>query len=92
MQHGHEIFSRQAGAHGLGNVTNVAALPKLAVHEGVNVAELELDGRLDVVVANDPPVVVDDPQPPFEIAPMIVGQFENEQFVENRVVHGILET
>jgi hypothetical protein len=61
------------------DVADVAALAEILVDEGVDVAKLQLDRRLDVVEADDPRKVGDDAQPAFKSALVVVCQFEDEQ-------------
>jgi hypothetical protein len=66
------------------------------VDEGIDVAKLQLDRRLDVVEADDPRKVGDDPQSAFKAALVVVGQFEDEQVFKDlrslrllRMAHGL---
>jgi hypothetical protein len=47
----------------------------IAVNERVDVPELQLDCRMDVVEANDTPKIADDFQAALKLAPVIVRQF-----------------
>src|SRR5215471_2514275 len=52
------------------------------VDETLHVAELELHGRLYIVVPDDGSKIADDLKPTFHLAPMIVGDLEHEQILE----------
>ena len=69
------------------DVAHVGAAAMVAMDEAVDVAELQLDRRVDVVEADHPPEIADDLQPALELAPMVVRQLEYEQVAENRVLH-----
>ena len=45
---------------------DVAAVPVVAVNEGVDVSQLELDGRAHLVLVDDAAELLDDPEPAFD--------------------------
>ncbi|MNJ68749.1 hypothetical protein D3C77_650230 [compost metagenome] len=49
------------------------------MNELIDIAELQLDGSLDVVVTRDRSVVADNFQPALQPAPVIVGELQYEQ-------------
>ena len=53
--------------------------------EGINIAELELDGRTHVVETNDLGKFGNDAESAIQLPPMVVGHFQNEEFLENVV-------
>ncbi len=56
---------------------------KILVDEIIDVAELELDRRADIVEAHDLRVLTDNLEPALEVAEVVVGQLEDEQFVKD---------
>ena len=71
-----------AGVFGLFDVMQFAVAAILGVDEGVHVTELELDRRPDVVVADDGRMVAADLEPALDAAPVVVGQFQDEEVLE----------
>jgi hypothetical protein len=53
------------------------------VNEIVDVAKLQLDGGANVVVPDNGREFLYDPKTAIHIAPVIIGELENEQLVEN---------
>jgi hypothetical protein len=62
----------------------------ILVNEGVDVAELQLYRGLDMVAPNDSAKLIDDPQSPIGLPPVIVGEFKDEKVIEDRCVHSSL--
>ena len=63
------------------------------MHEIVDVSKLQLDRRAHVVVAHDGGEFLDDAQTATDIAPVIVGELEHEELVEDVAIdHGSLST
>lgn len=87
----------EGGVLGLFDIPQIGIAAILGVDEGVHVAELEFDRRPDVVVAEDGGMVADDLEPALDLAPVVVGQFEDEEVLEQIAValgdggHGLLD-
>src|SRR5213076_725839 len=68
-----EIVIGQARVDGLLDVADIGAIAKIFVDEGVHVAELKLQGGSHVVESHHLRERVDDFEPAFGAAPVIVG-------------------
>ena len=77
-----EVIAAEAGVFGLLDVAQFGVAAILGVDEGIHLAELELDRRPDVVVADDGGMVADDLEPALDAAPVVVGQFQDEEVLE----------
>jgi hypothetical protein len=77
----------EPGGLGLLDVADVFATAEILVDEVVGLAELQLDGGPHIVEADYLGEVIDDAQAPVHAAPVVVGQFENEQVFKDVVVH-----
>jgi hypothetical protein len=53
------------------------------MNEVLNVAELKLDCRLDVVVSNNGTECLYDLLSPGHVAPVVIGRFEDEEVLEH---------
>ena len=69
------------------DVADVRTIAVVLVDEAVNVAELHLHRRLHVVEADDLAEVLNDLQTAFDLAPVVVGQFQDEKIFEKMVLH-----
>ncbi len=65
------------------DVADVGAVAVRRVDEGVDVAELQLDGGAHVVVAHDLREVGHDPTTAVDAPQVVVGQLENEEVLED---------
>jgi len=83
--HARKIRLGQFGVFRFLDVTDVLVAFEVLVHELLDIAELELDGRLDVVVADHGGVIADDLQAALKTSPVVIGQFEDEQVLEDVV-------
>src|ERR1019366_3343344 len=80
-------FRRQARVHRLLDVPDIRTILEILVNEVGDVPELELDGGLHAVVSRDLREVLDDLETALEFPEVVVGELENEELVENVVVH-----
>ena len=83
--HAREVRLGQFGVFRFLDVTDVLVAFEVLVHELLDITKLELDGRLDVVVADHGGVIADDLQATFQATPVVIGQFEDEQVFEDFV-------
>jgi hypothetical protein len=52
------------------------------VDERIHVSELQLDGRANIIEADDLRELRDNAQSPIDVAPVVIGHFKDEQLVE----------
>ena len=63
------------------------ALPEVPVDEVLHVAQLEFDGRADIVEADDARIGRDDVEAALHAARMVVGELQDEEIFEDVAVH-----
>ncbi len=55
--------------------------------EAIDVTELQLDRGVDALLRYDIGEILDDLQAAIDLAPMVVGEFEDEQIFKDRMCH-----
>ena len=73
----------QPGVERLLDVAKILAINEVFMDESVHVAELQLDGRPDVIESNHLGERIDDLKAAFEAAEMVIGHFQHKQVFEN---------
>src|ERR1035438_5805426 len=69
------------------DIPEVLTIDEIPVNERVDVAELQFDGRSNVVESNHLRKFRDDLQSTFQTAEMVVGQLKHEQLLKNILVN-----
>ena len=77
------VVVAQPGVECLFDVAKILAINEVFMDEGVHVAELQLDGRPDIIKSNHLGERIDDFEAAFEAAEVIIGHFQHKQVFEN---------
>jgi hypothetical protein len=72
----------QTGVQGLLDVADVGTLAVVSMDKRIHVSELQLDGRANIIEADDLRELRDNAQAPVDVAPVVIGHFKDEQLVE----------
>ena len=68
----------QARVEGLFDVTDVVALSKVLVNEGVHIAQLQFDRGAHVIETHHLRIVADDLEATLQVAQVVISHLEHE--------------